>query len=74
MDTAFLRAILEHDGAVIAHASDLLSALSRSRWAGEAELARILETIGGKVGEPADQAFIYEEDDRGARWPCGHRH
>lgn len=48
----------------IAHASDLLSVLSRSRYAGEKELVRILETIGVKVGEPASQAFIYEEDDR----------
>jgi hypothetical protein len=48
----------------IAHASDLLSVLSRSRYAGEVELARILEAIGDKVGEPAGQAYIYEEDER----------
>lgn len=48
----------------IAHASDLLSVLSRSRYAGEAELGRILETIGAKVGEPADRAYIFEEDER----------
>ena len=48
----------------IAHASDLLAVLSRSRYAGETELAQILTTIGSKVGEPADQAYIYEEDER----------
>lgn len=48
----------------IAHASDLLSVLSRSRCAGDVELGRILETIGDKVVEPALQAFIYEEDER----------
>lgn len=48
----------------IAHASDLLAVLSRSRYAGEPELAQILTTIGSKVGEPADQAYIYEEDER----------
>ena len=48
----------------IAHASDLLSVLSRSRYAGEAELEGILETIRAKVSEPADQAYLYEEDDR----------
>jgi hypothetical protein len=48
----------------IAHASDLLSVLSRSRYTGEVELERILATISGKVGETADQAYIYEEDER----------
>lgn len=47
-----------------AHTADSLWVLSRSRYVGERELARILDATAAKISAQVDQVYLYGEDQR----------
>jgi Protein of unknown function (DUF2785) len=48
----------------VAHTADLLMMLSRSRHAGPAELAGLLDGVADRLLIPTDTVFLYQEDER----------
>ena len=48
----------------VAHTADLLWVLAQSRYLGAADLARLLDAIADKVIAPAEQVYLYGEDQR----------